>query len=159
MDTGLLGHGCIGIPAGTALRARDAAGHRIVVGRGSVWITQERDPRDVVLGPGDGFRFDRTGMALLQAVGGEASIAAEEGIRFESQGSGAVEAVHETAERPGRGHSWLSHLIGAVRRGLQGQGARSVGQGAGSARPGNEAGCWPMIDAISRHRTGAGGPY
>ncbi len=34
---------------------------------GSIWITQDGDLRDIVLGPGDAFAFDRHTDALLSA--------------------------------------------------------------------------------------------
>ncbi len=34
---------------------------------GSIWITQDGDRRDIVLGPGEAFAFDRDADALLSA--------------------------------------------------------------------------------------------
>ncbi len=34
---------------------------------GCIWITQDGDPRDIVLGTGESFRFDRPGVALVHA--------------------------------------------------------------------------------------------
>ena len=56
-----------------ALKARQI--HRIDNGRGvgvtclkgTVWITQDRDLRDVVLTPGQSFVLDRNGLALIFA--------------------------------------------------------------------------------------------
>jgi hypothetical protein len=42
-------------------------GRRIECLRGSIWITQDGDPRDIVLGAGEAFDFDRRGNALLSA--------------------------------------------------------------------------------------------
>lgn len=50
------------------LRIDAGAGQAVVVVHGRVWITQEDDPRDVVLGRGDSFAPDRPGMALAQAL-------------------------------------------------------------------------------------------
>ena len=46
----------------------DHAGRRVVCLSGSVWITQDRDRRDVVLSPGQGFTLDRPGMAVVSAL-------------------------------------------------------------------------------------------
>src|SRR5262245_47553402 len=56
-----------------ALKARDV--HRIDNGRGlsitclkgHVWITQDRDVRDIILGPGQSFVLDRNGLAIVYA--------------------------------------------------------------------------------------------
>jgi len=42
-------------------------GRRVEVVSGAIWITQDGDPRDIVLQGGDGFDFDRAGDALLSA--------------------------------------------------------------------------------------------
>lgn len=55
---------------GAVLRMRDAAGTRIVVRRGSAWITQEGDHRDIVLPCGGDFLLDRPGLAVVQMLGG-----------------------------------------------------------------------------------------
>lgn len=49
------------------LRVRDGLGHSVVCDSGSVWLTQEGDPRDIVLNAGDAFALDRRGLALLLA--------------------------------------------------------------------------------------------
>jgi hypothetical protein len=43
------------------------AGRRVECLSGSLWITQDGDRRDIVLGAGEGFDFDRRGDALLSA--------------------------------------------------------------------------------------------
>ena len=52
---------------GGQLRIVDGRGLLIHVWRGSLWITQERDLRDIVLEAGDSFRLDRNGVALVKA--------------------------------------------------------------------------------------------
>jgi hypothetical protein len=48
------------------LRARK--GQRIEVCTGQVWITQDGDPRDVILRANEAFTLDRTGHALVSAL-------------------------------------------------------------------------------------------
>ena len=50
------------------LRVRGGVGHAIVCHSGSLWVTQHRDQRDVVLGAGESFALDRDGLALVQAL-------------------------------------------------------------------------------------------
>ena len=53
---------------GEILRVDNAFGQSIAVVRGMVWITQEGDVRDTFLTDGESFVFDRTGIALAQAI-------------------------------------------------------------------------------------------
>jgi Protein of unknown function (DUF2917) len=46
----------------------DAQGHSIASVRGTVWVTQSNDVRDIVLEPGDSFELDRPGLALVTAL-------------------------------------------------------------------------------------------
>jgi hypothetical protein len=46
----------------------DVAGMRLHCLEGSVWITLDRDLRDIFLGPGDSFTVDRGGATLLHAL-------------------------------------------------------------------------------------------
>lgn len=49
------------------VKVRDGIGHSIVCDSGSVWVTQEGDPRDIVLNAGEAFTLDRSGTALVLA--------------------------------------------------------------------------------------------
>jgi hypothetical protein len=51
------------------LKVRGGRGHSVVCQRGSVWLTQQGDSRDIVLTAGEAFTLDRAGVALLQALG------------------------------------------------------------------------------------------
>ena len=52
------------------LPLRGAVGTGVDLFDGSVWITQQDDPRDIVLVAGDSFVFDRPGLAIVQALVG-----------------------------------------------------------------------------------------
>lgn len=51
------------------LRLDGARGKTVSVKSGHVWITQTGDRHDTMLGPGERFRFDRGGRALVQGLG------------------------------------------------------------------------------------------
>jgi hypothetical protein len=57
---------------GQLLNLDHAAGVRIVSQTGTVWVTQDGDPRDIVLSAGDAFELDRATPVIVQAI--EASI-------------------------------------------------------------------------------------
>lgn len=50
------------------LLLRDRAGERIECCEGTLWVTQERDPRDIVLEAGEAFTLDRRGTAIVHAL-------------------------------------------------------------------------------------------
>jgi len=45
----------------------DAAGVRVASQSGTVWITQDGDPRDIVLAPGDSVVLERSTPTIVQA--------------------------------------------------------------------------------------------
>ncbi len=57
----------LALTAGQTATLRDAQGTRIECLSGSLWITQEHDTRDFVLGPGEDLRLDRAGATLVHA--------------------------------------------------------------------------------------------
>ena len=61
----------INIARGCLIRIEDARDMQVRVDKGALWITQERDTRDVMLETGDTFRLDRDGVALISACGRE----------------------------------------------------------------------------------------
>lgn len=56
------------LPQGRYLRLHRVDGRSIAVFKGTVWITQDGDPRDVFVGPGETFFVDRPGLVLIEAL-------------------------------------------------------------------------------------------
>ena len=56
------------------LRLRDSAGSTVCAVEGSVWITEENQPRDIVLGKGACYRLRNAGLALIHPLGGAAAV-------------------------------------------------------------------------------------
>jgi hypothetical protein len=55
------------MPAREAITLQDVRGATLRVTRGTLWITQEDDPRDVVLRVGDNWQVERDGATVLEA--------------------------------------------------------------------------------------------
>ena len=66
--------GALRLARGQTLRVTDAQGSTICCNEGSVWITEENQPRDVVLEAGACYELRRPGLALVHAFG-DASVA------------------------------------------------------------------------------------
>lgn len=67
MDT-TLGHVLTRLPKGALLHVRNPEDKGVAVFQGQAWVTQQNDPRDVLLGAGESFALDRLGMAIVQAL-------------------------------------------------------------------------------------------
>lgn len=61
--------GALRLARGQTLKVTDALGSMIRCSEGSVWITEEDVPADVVLEPGHSYRLRRRGLALVHAFG------------------------------------------------------------------------------------------
>jgi hypothetical protein len=56
------------LKAGEVVTLDDAIGASVQARLGSVWITEEGDVRDIVLGPGENRVIKRPGRTLIQAM-------------------------------------------------------------------------------------------
>jgi len=61
--------GALRLARGQTLKVTDALGGTIRCSEGSVWITEENVPQDVVLEAGASYRLSRRGLALVHAFG------------------------------------------------------------------------------------------
>ena len=66
--------GALRLAPNQTLKVHDGAGSTVCAVAGAVWITEEGQPRDIVLEPGACYRLRRHGMALINALGGEAAL-------------------------------------------------------------------------------------
>lgn len=66
--------GAVRLSQNQTLKLRDSAGSTVCAVEGSVWITEENQPRDVVLGPGGCYRLKHAGLAIINALGGAAAV-------------------------------------------------------------------------------------
>jgi hypothetical protein len=66
--------GAVKLGPNQTLKLRDSAGSTVCVMEGSVWITEENQPRDVVLEPGSCYRLRHAGLAIINALGGAAAV-------------------------------------------------------------------------------------
>ncbi len=57
------------LASGEHVKMDGARGTTLRVTRGTLWLTQERDVRDIVLSAGDSFTIDRGGLTLIEAQG------------------------------------------------------------------------------------------
>jgi hypothetical protein len=56
------------------LKVVDGAGSTVCAVEGQVWITEENQPRDIVLKPGACYRLRERGIALVNSLGGNAAV-------------------------------------------------------------------------------------
>ena len=56
------------LDAQAVMRVFDGRGRGLAVLDGMVWVTQDGDPRDIFVGSGESFTFDRPGLAIVQAL-------------------------------------------------------------------------------------------
>jgi hypothetical protein len=67
--------GGLQLAGGQILKVLEGAGRTVCAQRGWVWITEEGHPVDVILEPGECYRLRRRGVAIVNAIGGDAAVA------------------------------------------------------------------------------------
>ena len=66
--------GAMQLGPNTTLRVVDGAGSTVCAVEGSLWITEENQPRDIVLHAGGCYRLRERGVALVNSLGGNAAV-------------------------------------------------------------------------------------
>lgn len=69
-----LKNGAVKLGPNQTLKVLDGAGSTVTALEGSVWITEENDPNDIVLEPGGTYRLREHGVALVNSLGGAAAV-------------------------------------------------------------------------------------
>ena len=65
--------GALQMKRGQTLKVLDGAGSTVTAAGGAVWITEQDQPRDIVVEPGGSYRLSARGVAVIEALG-EASV-------------------------------------------------------------------------------------
>ena len=68
MNIELAKGGVVRLARGQSLKVRDGAGTNICAQAGTLWVTEENGAADIVQ-PGNCFRLERPGLAIVQAFG------------------------------------------------------------------------------------------
>lgn len=101
---------------GDLLELDDARGTTLRVTRGALWVTQERDSRDVVLGAGDTWTVESHGLTIGEARGDAAVVVIGSGFteaRVRSRRLRWQDRLTDWIERIGDRHlrrSWVPHV-------------------------------------------------
>ena len=70
-----LKNGAVRLGPNQTLKVVDGAGSTVTAVEGSVWITEENRPNDIVLEAGKSYRLRERGVALVNSLGGAAAVA------------------------------------------------------------------------------------
>jgi hypothetical protein len=69
-----LEQGAVRLGPNQTLKVVNGAGSTVCAVEGSVWITEENQPKDIVLEGGACYRLRERGLALVNAIGGAAAV-------------------------------------------------------------------------------------
>jgi len=66
--------GAVKLGANQMLKVVDGQGSTVCAVEGSLWITEENQPKDIVLEPGGCYRLRHRGVAIVNPLGGDAAV-------------------------------------------------------------------------------------
>jgi hypothetical protein len=69
-----MNQGAVRLAPNQTLKVRDAAGTTVCAVEGSIWITEENQPKDIVLERGACYTLRNRGRAIVNALGKAASV-------------------------------------------------------------------------------------
>lgn len=103
---GYIVHGGLNLARGESLRVEDGKGILLYAWEGELWITQERDRKDHYVKPGEWFRLDRDGAALVYAMRrASITVTAPVPAYYARRITLGARAIYERAQEPG---GWLA---------------------------------------------------
>jgi hypothetical protein len=106
----------LNLGSGDLLELADARGTTLRVTRGTLWVTQERDRRDVVLSAGDTWTIERHGLTVGEAQGDAAVVVIGNGPLEASVRSRRIRWQERVANWLGRAaerhlrRDWVPHV-------------------------------------------------
>lgn len=102
--------------SGDLLEVNDARGTTLRVTRGTLWVTQERDSRDLVLSAGDTWTVEQHGVTIGEARGDAAVVVVGNGFaeaRVRGRRTRWPDRLAQWIERIGDRHlrrGWVPHV-------------------------------------------------
>ena len=66
--------GAVQLGPNQTLRVVDGEGTTVCAVTGAVWITEENQPKDIVLQPGGCYQLRNRGIAIVNSLGGNAAV-------------------------------------------------------------------------------------
>ena len=66
--------GAVKLGPNQTLKVLDGAGSVVCAVEGALWITEENQPRDIVLEAGGCYQLQHRGVAVVNSIAGEASV-------------------------------------------------------------------------------------
>ena len=66
--------GAVRLAPNQTLKVLDGAGSTVCAVEGSVWITEENQPKDIILERGACYRLRQRGLAIVNSLGGGAAV-------------------------------------------------------------------------------------
>ena len=66
--------GAVQLGPNQTLRVVDGEGTTVCAVAGAVWITEENQPKDIVLQPGSCYQLRNRGIAIVNSLGGNAAV-------------------------------------------------------------------------------------
>ena len=113
---GYIVYGATSMPRGSLMLIKHGRGMQIELWDGELWITQEGDNRDYIIGPGTKFRLEHEGIVLANSLKGAritltAPVPAHYAERMALTAGGATRVLYERSRERGGWLGGIGHRI------------------------------------------------